>query len=812
MSLVTLRDTGLSEYTLDRLGNLARLRKELLAAPAEICIERARHITAYMKKPSIDPEKEPQLFRASAVRRYMANKAAVFPDDNLLAGTTGSKRKSAPIYPEFIGLTIWSELDTIGARKKNPQPLSAADAKTLNLDVFPYWMDRDVLSATKKKYGNNMLSIRLLEKMVFFIAGKAGCISHTVPLFRRVLEQGLLRIVQEAEGKAAATSGREQDFYRAVAVSLQGLLEYAQNLAKTARTLAGNERDPQRKKRLIEMAAVCENVPAKPAATFREAVNCLWLCLIGIHAENINMAISPGRLDQVLYPYYRRDMDKGTLSIAEAMELVGCLWLKLGDNVNAVPQVSEELFGGAGTAPAVTVGGVDEKGEDAVNDLTYIMLRVTELLKTREPNMNARYHYEKNSREYRDRVAAVIGTTKAIPAFHNDVPNIATLRNQGTSLEHARDYAIIGCVELAVAGRSYDSSSSIMLNLAAPLELTLYQGRRPTTGDEVFNTLTGDPRTFRSYAELWDAFTKQTAWLISQAVDLNEKMATIHQQHLPTPLLSALFEGPMEKGRDLIFGGAVYNSSGATHIGFADVADSLNAMRTAVFEDKFCTMAELLDAMQADFAGTPRHRQIQQYLLNKTPKYGTAKESKNGASHALVRFLYDTYQGYTNYRGGPYRPAYWTMTNHSGQGKITRALPSGRPAGRTFASGITPVSGATGSLTEGLNAVAALGGNYIPGSVALNIKFTEVRNAQDVQRLGDFVEGYSRQGGQQVQFNILSRSLLEEARRAPEKHRDLLVRVSGYSAYFNDLNPAMQDELITRSEYDIENGKAVDHA
>ena len=812
MQLVTLPDISLGEYALESLGDLARLRKELLTAPPEICIERARHITAYMKKPDVDPEAEPQVFRARAVRRYLENKSAVFPDDNLLAGTTGSKRKSAPIYPEFIGLTIWSELDTIGSRKKNPQPLSAKDAKILNLDVFPYWMDRDVLAATKKQHGNALLSARLLEKMVFFIAGKAGCISHTVPLFRRVLAQGLLPIIQEAEDKAGKASGQERDFYRAVAVSLQGLLEYARHLAETARELAKKERDPQRQQRLNDMAAVCDNVPAKPAATFREAVNCVWLCLIGIHAENINMAISPGRLDQVLYPYYRRDVDRGALSVAEAMELVGSLWLKLGDNVNAVPQVSEELFGGAGTAPAVTVGGVDEYGEDAVNDLTYIMLRVTELLKTREPNMNARYHYEKNSREYRDRVAAVIGATKAIPAFHNDVANIATLLNQGTSLEHARDYAIIGCVELAVAGRSYDSSSSVMLNLAAPLELMLYQGRRPTTGDEVFNTLTPDPRTFRSYDDLWAAFTAQTAWLAGQAIDLNEKMAAIHQRHLPTPLLSALFEGPLEKGRDLVFGGAVYNSSGATHIGFADVADSLNALRVAVFEDAFCTMDEMLDALRADFSGTPRRREIQQYVMNKVPKYGTAEETKTGASRQMVRFLYDTYQGYTNYRGGPYRPAYWTMTNHSGHGKITRALPSGRPAGKTFASGITPVSGASGSLTEALNAVAALGADYIPGSVALNIKFTEIRNAGDATRLGEFVEGYFRAGGQQVQFNILSRALLEEARRKPEKHPDLLVRVSGYSAYFNDLNPAMQEELITRSEYDIETGKAVDHA
>ena len=215
--------------------------------------------------------------------------------------------------------------------------------------------------------------------------------------------------------------------------------------------------------------------------------------------------------------------------------------------------------------------------------------------------------------------------------------------------------------------------------------------------------------------------------------------------------------------------------------------------------------------MKADFDGTPRHREIRQYILNKAPKYGTEEESRIGVSRALIRFLYDTYQSYTNYRGGPYRPAYWTMTNHSGHGKLTRALPSGRLSAKTFASGITPVSGAADSLTETLNTVATLGGVHIPGSVALNIKFTEIRNTEDIRRLGDFVEGYFRQGGQQVQFNIISRAMFKEAQRTPEEYRDLLVRVSGYSAYFNDLNPAMQEELIPRSEYDIENGKAVNN-
>ena len=806
MAEITLKDIRLPEYTLEDLEGVGQLRDEMLQAPVQICVERAWYITQYMKEHTREEmEAHPLLYRARAVYNYLSNKKPVIPDRNLLAGTTGAYLKTAPVYPEFIGLTIWSELDTISGRGKNPQLLTKKDAEKLNFDIYPYWIDRDVLASTKKEYGN-IMPVRLLEKMIFYVSGKAGCISHTVPDFKRVLAEGLESVIREADEKAASAKPEEQEFYQAVALSLKGLIRYAENLSREAERQAMTETDRERREQLLKMAEVCSRVPAKPAGSFREAVNCIWLCLIGIHAENINMAISPGRLDQVLYPYYKRDMDSGKLTVKEALELTACLWIKTGDNVDLVPQVSEELFGGAGTAPAVTVGGIDEQGRDSVNDLTYIMLKVTELLKMREPNMNARYCAGVNSREYRNRVCEVIASTKAVPALYNDLENIRTLVNQGTLEEHARDYAVIGCVELACAGRSYDASSSIILNLAAALEMALYNGKRYVTGDEQFGPKTGEPAGMKDFDEFLAAFKTQTAWLIDQAVDLNEKMAAVHQRMLPTPLLSALFEGPMDKGRDLVFGGAVYNSSGATHVGFADVVDSLNAVKKLVFEDQYCTFAELLDAVRSDF----EHRDaLLAYARNKPLKYGTWEESEKGCSRELIRFLYETYQGYTNYRGGKYRPAYWTMTNHSGQGKITHALPNGRRAHQPFASGITPVSEAAADLTECFRSVGALGSLHIPGGEALNIKFTAIRSREEAALLGDFVEAYFMSGGQQVQFNIMSHEMLRDAREHPEKYPGLLVRVSGYSAYFNDLNDSMKEELITRTEYGIQDGRMV---
>ena len=812
MAAVTLKDIRLSDYTLENLSLLKKLRGDQLKLKPEVCIERARHVTTYLKDMSTDDEAR-EVRYAKAVNYFLSRKEPNFFDDNLLGGTTTSKAYGAPVYPELTGMTIWPELDTITTREKNPLILGYDDADALNFEIFPYWMKRNILEYTREKYGNPPC-MSLMEKIVFFIASKAGAISHTIPGYTLALEKGLNYIIdeasrKEAEARAETSPGGESpkkaQFYEAVQIALKGIIAYAENLSRNAAALALKTPDQTRKKNLETIADILSRVPASPATTFREAVNTIWIIQVAIHAENINMAMSPGRLDQVLYPYYRKDMDSGRLTEKEALEILGCLWLKLNDNTNLVPETAEELFGGAGTVPAVTVGGIDESGEDAVNDLTYLMLKVTELLKLRDPSMNARYHYEKNSDAYRDRVAEVIVSTRAVPAFHNDVVDIRTLENQGVSAAHARDYAIIGCVEMGVPGRSYDGSSSIIFNLVSALELTLYNGRRPITGDDLISVETGDPALFESFERFWEAFKRQLSWLIGNAIELNEYFGHAHQEMLPTPLLSAFFEGPMDKGKDLIFGGALYNSSGATHIGFADTADSLNAIEQAVFVDRKCTFAELISALKTDFGGSEK---LHAYLVNKTPKYGTDNAIALKNSQNLIRFLYDFYQQHTNYRGGKYKPAYWTMTNHAGQGKLSGALPNGRKANKLFASGITPVSQAAQDLATCLRAVGSLDSLCIPMGEALNLKYPSITGEEDLKKFSQAVKAYFMGGGLHIQFNVMSYETLLDAKSHPEKYPELLVRVSGYSAYFKDLNEAMKDEIITRTEYDIRTGKA----
>lgn len=812
MTTNILNDIRLSQFSLESLPNIAKLRTAQLNLQPEVCIERARYVTRYLR--DLADKTEPMEIRyAKAVNFFLSNKQPQFFDDNLLAGTTTSKPFGAPVYPELTGMTIWPELDTISTREKNPLLLSAEEAKELNLDIFPYWMDKNILEHTRKKFPG-LQGFGLLEKLVFFFATKAGTISHTIPDYSVALEKGLESMIADAASREAAliASGalspedtQKRDFYRAVQIALQGIIAYAANLSSRAQELADQTPDPQRKQNFLAMSAICKKVPAGPAETFREAVNALWIIQVAIHAENINMAMSPGRLDQVLYPYYRRDIDNGRLTDNEAVEILSSLWFKLNDNTNLVPETAEELFGGAGTVPAVTVGGINENGDDAVNELTYIMLKVTELLRLRDPSLNARYNYEKNSAEYLERVAEVVVNTKSVPAFHNDVADIQTLENQGITTQHARDFGIIGCVEMGVPGKTYDASSAIMFNLVSSLELTLYNGKRPITGDEVMSIETGDPAFFKTFDEFREAFQEQVRWMLGKAIELNEALGLSHQEMLPTPLLSAFFDGPLEKGKDLIFGGARYNASGTTHIGFADTVDSLNAVEKAVFVDKKCTFAELLQALRADFAG---YEKLHAYLVNKTPKFGTDDPIAVKNSQNLIRFLYDFYQSHTNYRGGKYKPAYWTMTNHAGQGKLSGALPNGRKANKVFASGITPASQAAQELTTCLRVVGGLDGLCIPMGEALNLKFPEVNIPDDIKRFAQTVEAYFRSGGLHVQFNIMSYEMLLDAKKNPEKYPELLVRVSGYSAYFKDLNEAMKDEIITRTEYDLRRGQA----
>jgi formate C-acetyltransferase len=502
----------------------------------------------------------------------------------------------------------------------------------------------------------------------------------------------------------------------------------------------------------------------------------------------------------------------------DAVELLCCLWLKIGDHVPTVPEAGEQLFGGTGSNQAITIGGVDKDGKDAVNDLTYVMLKATELMMLRDPNLNARYHPGVNSEEYLRRLCEVNIDTRATPALHNDKAVIEALTSKGETLEQARDYGIVGCVEPGSNGRTYGHSAAILLNLTSVLELTMFGGRHRHTGMNLqINEETDDPTNFENFGEFRDAFAKQVRWMAEQTTTLNNILGEIHQDFYPTPILSALFEGPMEKGKDLVQGGANINSSGVTIIGLADVADSLSAIQKVVFEDRDISLAELIMAMEKNFEDNG-YEQLHKRLTDpeKTPKYGNEDSLADENVAWLVDLLDREFGKKQNYRKGYYRVGYWTMTNHTGYGRLTRALPNGRKDYENFTSGITPVSGVTPSLAKALNSVAKLPARCLSNGVALNLKFTPEKDREKmVDKFVGYVKGYfdraegQNNGGMEIQFNITTHDTFVDAAKHPEKYPELLVRVSGYTAYFKDLNPRMQKEIIDRTEYQLLPGKAI---
>jgi pyruvate formate-lyase/glycerol dehydratase family glycyl radical enzyme len=826
MDKVTLKDVSLKDITLKQLDRLARMRERHfyreghLPRRPEICTELPRNITHYLQK--MDQEEDPPEVRAGKLYKYvLENKTAIIAEENLLAGTTTSKTVGVLLHPDLYALVLWPELETMTTRKANPFGISKKDIDILNREVFPFWMDRTVMEVTRHDH-QNPAWMHLMERMVFYMASKGITISHTIPDYGVVVKRGLEDLRADArKGLEAAQQDHDeerQSFYQGVDLALEGIISYAQRLSRTARELAEKEALPRRRAELQKISEICQWVPAQAPRTFWEALNAIWICKIALHQENGNFALSLGRLDQILYPLYAQDISRGELTVPQAVELVGCFWLSIADHVPISPEAAEELLGGTGSNQAITLGGVDREGMDAVNDLTYVMLKATELLTLRDPNVNARYHYDRNPKEYLERLCQVNMTTKATPCFHNDVSVIQSLqhtfKDQDITLEDARDYGVVGCVEPFSAGRTYGHSGAVYLNLTAALELALSGGKHRLTEDEEIGPKTTPLENLTTWEDFKEALETQIDWLIGQAVTFNNCAGLTHLKIHRTPMLSALMAGCLAKGQDVICGGATYNASGATIIGLAEVVDSVTAIQEFVFNKKTISPAEMREAINTNWQGKEeqdreKYKKLHAWVQHSKEKFGRESLMAKDNADWLMGFMEQDFRRRPNYRNGNYTTGYWTMTMHAGLGRITKALPSGRQDWESFASGITPVSGSAPQLTPCLNFVGGLDYLKVTNGQALNIKYFPA--TATVPAFAHTIEAYFKgqgghPGGIQVQFNIIDREMLKDMMLHPKDYPPLMVRVSGYTAYFQDLNPQMQQEIITRAEYDLVDG------
>ena len=779
-----------------------RLKQEMAGARQTVAHERSKLLTDYFEKNGFDLE-HPLLRQADSLKYVLENTNPVIFPDELIVGSVTEHRHGAVMFPEFQAAVIWPEMLSLPFRKHNPVNVSKEAVEDFSFRIFPYFKDKNIHQWAKVHYGYPE-GLKVMEKFVFYLIAHANGVSHLIPNYRVAPEIGFNRIMEDARKRRDAITGTDKaaqlkrEFYEAVIIVSEGVLAFAKNYSRKAGELADAEQDPERKQELAELSRMLAKVPAEPAETFREAMESMWITHAAVLQENSDLAVSFGRMDQFMLPYFLRDLEKGIIDFKKAMDIALCLYIKTNDHTPLVPSAGESLFSGSATNQSITLSGLTPDGKDGTNALSYLFLRALDLLRQREPNVDCRFH-DHSPELWRQKCLEVIKSTGAAPALYNDEAVIPAMTAKGQSLADARDYGVIGCVETSVQGRTYPMTGSILLNLATTLELAIYDGVFPLSGRQI-GPKTGWLKEFTNFDQLWRAFVAQLNHLVKGSVEAETLYERAHAELHPIPLLSAVLDGPMEKGKDATAGGAKYNSSGVWCVGLADVTDSLAAIKKLVFDEKRLTAAEMQAALEADFKG---HETVHAMCLHRGPKYGNDEPEADELAVRIVQAVDQTYGLHRNFRKGVYHVGYWTMTMHTGYGRLISALPNGRKKGAALASGATPVSGAARKgPSAALSSTAKLPAACLANCIANNHKIPAsiLNEPGKLQVLEQLVKGFFRKRGMQIQFVIADQSLLIEAMNNPELAKDLLVRVSGYTAYFGDLNKDMQQEIINRTE------------
>jgi len=811
-----LEDPYLPEYSLDDFPRLKTFLDVHLTEKPEICPELPQLVTRWHRENGFELDRngrlwEPVTRKALAYKYLMENRKPIIGRDCLLAGTTTSKKIGCIVYPEGSGGIIWNELFTIPHRTYNPFDISEDTRHLLHDDVFPYWAHRNFREWVRDKY-DNPLCLQIDERYAYYFNWKQATISHTIPDFPKILRLGTSGIIGEIkeELQKTGTDQEKKATLEAMILTLEGLTAYSKNLAARAASDAAAETDSGRRKELEELARVCTQVVEKPAHSLLEAVNAMWMTWVGLHMESMNAGLSLGRLDQWLQPYFLEDMKKigsheaRTKYIRDAIELIGHFFMRCTDHFPLTPDLANFYFGGSSSDQVITLGGVTPDGHDAVNDMTYIFLKVTEMLSLRDPNMNARYTPGVNSDAYLKRLCEVNLITAATPSMHNDQAMFAALAPMGYDIRDIRNWSATGCVEPTLSGKHIAHTNMQMMNMVAALEMALNNGWHPLTdwklGPETGVVEKGD---FKSFDDFFNAFTEQFRYLIDRSIDYNNLLAEAHQYLRPTPLLSSLIDGCIVKGKDVTKGGATYNSSGTAIVGLADVTDSMMAIKKLIFDEKKISFADLKKAVDTNFEHDPA---LLALVRKKVPLFGSGSAEAVDMANRITRWSHDHYASLPHYRGGKYTTGFWTMSQHVAFGTLTGALPSGRQAGKPFTPGLTPQAFASKNLLDNIRDVARLDPVNLNNNIAFNVKV--VPSAADtrektVHNMFSYVKTYFDLGGMQMQMNVVTSDMLRDAMAHPENYRNLIVRISGYNAYFVTLNRDMQRELIERAEYAV---------
>ncbi|MCG8402614.1 MAG: glycyl radical protein [Firmicutes bacterium] len=778
---------------------VAALRQLSLDTRPRVSTERAELITDFYS--SAGPYSPPVL-RAMAFKYLLENKAIYIGKGELIVGERGPEPKAVPTYPELCCHSP-RDLDILGIREKVSYAVDDRVGRVYREKIIPFWQGgsmRDIIFSQMDKKWRDAYNAGIFTE---FMEQRAP--GHTV-LDDKIYRKGMLDFISDIDGALQkldylndpqAYDKREE--LKAMGISARALITFAERHAAKAKEMAQNEPDAARKGELEHIAGICSRVPAHAPATFWEALQYYWFVHLGVITElNTWDAFSPGRLDQHLYPFYKREVAEGSLAPEQARELLQCFWIKF-NNQPAPPKVgvTAEESGTYTDFANINTGGMRPDGSDGVNEVTYLVLDVIDEMCLLQPSSNIQLS-KKNPDRFLKRALRIVRRGWGQPSIFNADAIVQELVRQGKTVEDARRGGASGCVEAGAFGKeSYILTG--YLNLVKILEITLHNGVDPRTGERL-GPETGDPRLFAGFDKLMEAFGEQLKYFVDVKVRGNNIIERLYANRLPAPFLSVVIDDCIARGRDYNAGGARYDTTYIQGVGLGSLTDCMTAIRCHVFDRRHLTMDEMLTMLREDFTG---HEKVRQMLLNKTPRYGNDDDYADDIMKLLFDIYYAAVDGRRNTRGGVYRINLLPTTCHVYFGSVTGATPDGRKAWEPLSEGISPVQGADrGGPTAVLSSAAKMD-HLRTGGTLLNQKFTpQVLEGEDgIDKLAHLVRAYFKLDGHHIQFNVVSAGTLRAAQAEPEKYRDLIVRVAGYSDYFCDLSKALQDEIIARTEH-----------
>lgn len=769
------------------------LKGKMLAEPRFLSLEQALLITECYK----ENENLPRILQRAKSLALALEKVEIRIDpQELIVGNRTPGVRGGVVSPEAGISWVDKEIETLETRPQDKFKVKKEDIDKFREIILPYWKGKSLEDAVKDRLGTEISKIGKVAK----INQTDHAQGHICPNTEKWLEVGPAGLKQEAEEKLKAAAEDKKAFYESVIIVLSASQNFMRRYGKLAREMSETASDSDIKDNLSEIGRICIKLADSAPESFHEAVQALWFLYVILQMESNASSFSPGRADQYLYPYFKKDVDSGRLTLSGALEIIEALWLKFNQIVYLRNSGSAKYFAGFPIGFNVACGGQTADGRDASNELSFLFLKAQEHLLLPQPNLSARL-FKGSSQEFVDECSRVIGKGSGMPQIFNDESIIPALMNQGISEEDAVNYAIVGCVELTTHGNNLGWSDAAMFNLVKALELTLNNGVCLLTGTQM-GLQTGYLTDYKTYEEFEEAYKKQLDHFIDRMIAACDAVDRMHAEFLPSPFLSSVIDGCVDKGIDVTAGGAHYNLSGIQAIQAANIADSLAAIKKLVYDEGSLKAGELLQALQTNYQGC---EELRQFLINKVPKYGNDVAWVDEIGNKWIGYFAEKLTHYTNARGGRYHTGLYTVSAHVPMGQNVGASADGRLSKEPLADG--GMSAMYGRDQNGptalLKSVSRINSMNGSNGTLLNMKFLPdfFKTNEGIKKFSAMLMTFVRLKISHVQFNVLRKEDLIAAKQNPEAYRGLTVRVAGYTAYFTELANDLQDEIIARTSY-----------